>query len=211
MPIAPGTINDIWALASKDLRHFGEQNHVPLELRARLVRLGFKSANAFALVEDSAPEVRKFIKEDVGLRIEGNPEYRSAVASIIAAWESANKRGEKRRGADAEQQAGDQPRKLPKKEHQQLIRAYNDINVGHELKPIDTPAECWVEASIDQLGDGELEAERLTEAANKLEAKKDVFLATPRSCQTAPSKSSDRRRLPCHCQRTLRSYVSGTS
>ena len=94
-----------------------------LELQARLVQLGFKTAEAFAMLDDEVACVRKFVKDEVKLKAEGNPEYRAQIAMVLAALEAARERGQKRRANEADQRTHDIPPKLPKKTRQQLIMA----------------------------------------------------------------------------------------
>ena len=44
-----------------------KSHHVPLQIQARLVRLGFKDVDTFANLEDSKPEVMASIKTEIGL------------------------------------------------------------------------------------------------------------------------------------------------
>ena len=122
---------------------------MPLELQARLVQLGFKTADAFAMLDDDVAGVRKFVKDEVKLKAEGNPEYRAQTATVLAAWKAARERGQKRRANEAYQRTHDLPRKLPNNTHQQLIMAYNEAHPKRPLTAARTPAQCYLETTLD--------------------------------------------------------------
>ena len=86
-PILQPQIDELLATVNKDLIHLWKG--MPLELQARLVQLGFKTADAFAMLDDDVAGVRKFVKDEVLLKSEGNPEYRAQTAMVLAAWEAA--------------------------------------------------------------------------------------------------------------------------
>ena len=93
-------------------------------------------------------------------------EYRADISKRLAAWDACIKRGIKRRLEEAEQRVGDLPRRLPRKTHLELERAYAEAH-SVELDDKETPADCSVETKLSQLEDGALVAERLSEAAAK--------------------------------------------
>ena len=135
---------------SEGLDFLLKRHEVPTEIRARLVQLGFKSAEVWAKVDDTTALVRAFILRDVGLVVEGNDEYRSQVAGLLACWEAAVLRGAKKRQAQAEEHVGDMPHRLSKQEHTELVRAYNRAT-GKELKETQIPAHSTIEQKLDQI------------------------------------------------------------
>ena len=67
-PISNDAIQPLLAVMSTELRFLLQTLGVPKEIQARISQLGFKTIETFAMVEDTAAEVRAFIKSDVGLR-----------------------------------------------------------------------------------------------------------------------------------------------
>ena len=88
VPLDNGTIETNLASMTDDFKFILDDHLVPLEIQARLSALGFKQTSTFAMVEDSAPAVRAFIKGDIGLTVEGNDLYRSQVSALLGAWNS---------------------------------------------------------------------------------------------------------------------------
>ena len=155
---------------SNEFEFLLKSHHVPRQIQARLVRLGFKDVDTFANLEDSKPEVRAFIKTEVGLNPNAE-KHRSHISRLLSAWESSVTRGIKRRAEDAEQLAHDLPRKLPKQTHLNMINAYNEEN--RELKPEEIPHSTCVELKLTQCETGKLVAEKLNEVAGEDEVKDD--------------------------------------
>ena len=140
-PIAPEVEAELIAKVSKDLRYLWK--NVTLQVQARLSQLGFFDAETWAKAEDCEKEMRLFIKKDVGLRREGNENYRGLVARLLASWESAVMRGQKRKAEEAEQRAGNKPKRLEKKTHIAIVKAYN-LATGRVLPESEIPASVCV-------------------------------------------------------------------
>ena len=96
VPLANDVIDANLSTMTDDFKFILDDHLVPLGIQARLAALGFKHTSTFAMVEDSAPAVRAFIKGDIGLKIEGNDLYRSQVSALLSAWNSCLKRGQQK-------------------------------------------------------------------------------------------------------------------
>ena len=83
-PIAAGTAESLVAEMSSDLSFLLERNKVPIEIQARVSELGFKIMDTWAMLDDTPAGVREFIKKDVGIKAEGNPQYRSHISGFLA-------------------------------------------------------------------------------------------------------------------------------
>ena len=148
-----------------------DDGSIPRELQAKLSELGFTDLTVFAKLEDVPAEARKIFKADLDLDDTNRGAYNALVARLMAVWEAANKRGEKRRAEEAERKAGDLPRTLPKARHLELQRAFEAKH--RELKEADVPAPCYIEARLEQIEDGELIAEPLTDVVSREETRED--------------------------------------
>ena len=94
VPIAAGAAEALVAEMSSDLSFLLEKNNVPIEIQARVSELGFKSMDTWAMLDDTPAGVREFVKKDVGIKQEDNPQYRSHISGLLASWSAAKKRGE---------------------------------------------------------------------------------------------------------------------
>ena len=92
---------------------------------------------------------------------------------IIAAWESAQIRGTKRKAEEALQRATDAPRTLPKAQHLNILRALTRSQGAVQNDRI--PAQCLIEPKVAELEDGELVPERLCEIDTKDEARGETL------------------------------------
>ena len=132
-----------------------------------MTSMGFGEMDIFIKLGDTVQDVRKTIEQDFGISPEAGLPGKNVISRVISTWETAHDRGVKRRAEDAEQRATDQPRRLPKSTHLQLIRTYNE---NHEkLDDEGTPAQSYVEWIIQTVEDGEQEVERLKNVVSKPE------------------------------------------
>ena len=95
------------------------------------------------------------------------------MARLVTAWEAAGTRAQRRRQEEAEQRVGDLPRTLPKGQHLDLARAF--AKVHFEMGDRDRPAEAYVEWRLEQLEDGELQAETLRQVVSKAETTEEAW------------------------------------
>ena len=96
--------------------------------------LGYTEVGVFAKVEDTAAAFRKTIVDDVKLNPAAGPVHRATMARLVAAWEAAQKRVERRQKEEAEQRVGDLPRALPKSLHLDLTRSFTKIHKDSALR-----------------------------------------------------------------------------
>ena len=110
--IAEPMQTELLAGVSHELTFLWLSHKVPRDVQARLAQLGFTDVDVWAQLEDSKKEARAWIKGTAGLKMDGNPNAMSIISRVLNSWTSAAKRGEKRQEVEAEQRAGDLPRKL---------------------------------------------------------------------------------------------------
>ena len=112
------------------------------------------------MVDDEVAGVREFIIKDVGIKAEGNPQYRSHISGLLASWKAAKKRGDERHKAEAEQRVHSLPRKISEQEHMEMLNAY--VALHGPLKEREIPAEAYIEQKLSQVEDGKIKAEKLS-------------------------------------------------
>ena len=143
-----------------------QQFHIPADAQARLSVMGYRNVVTWAHLGETPSEVRKFVKAELGLQANGHENYCALVSSPVGCWEGAQTRGEKRKADDATQRAVGEHRRRTKSQHLLLLRAYNDSRAeAKRLRPSQSPAPPYVEALANQIEDGELDAERLSDVA----------------------------------------------
>ena len=133
--------------ASNDLAFLWHTNSIPGEVQARLAQLGFRDLVQFANLESVPEEARKFSKGELGLLIDVNPEYRALVGLLMQVWGAAKVRGTRPNARNADLHVGDLPRRLSKKHHNYLIRAYN-LAIGQILQDREIPASATTNQTL---------------------------------------------------------------
>ena len=144
-----------------DFQFLLEGAGVPQALLAKLAKLEIITADIFAMIEPDIKEFRSFCAKDLGVDPAGGVGNKVALAKLANAWETANVRGRKRREEEADQRVGDLPRKLPRTTHLDLRRSFQNRHA--ELRDDVAPHPDYVETKLQQIEDGELKAERLSE------------------------------------------------
>ena len=90
---------------------------------------------------------------------------------LLASWETATVRGQKRKTKYDGQSVQDGHRLRSKQLHARLAQLHNQSHFKLDTKEV--PAPIKVDQTLYMVEDGELEAERLREVAAKVEAKSD--------------------------------------
>ena len=170
-PLTEAEITATLVSADAELKFLFEEAGIPRDVQAKVVDMGYTDSVVFAKLEDKAEDARKIFKADLDLDENRRGPFNAMVARLMSVWEAANKRGEKRRVEEAERKVGDLPRVLPKARHLELLRAYEAAH--RELKDKDIPAPSYIEVRLEQLEEGEMVAEPLTEVICRDEARED--------------------------------------
>ena len=147
---------------------------VPHEAQAQTVVLRFDELDLFAEMADTAADIRNRVREELGVRPDAGFRAQALSSRIVNAWKSAAKRGDKRKAEGADQIANGLPRTHTKKEFLEWIAAWERAH-KRELKDNETPAQTTVDKSFAELGDGELQPEKLTDVLSKEEAGEETW------------------------------------
>jgi len=111
-------------------------------------------------VEATEEGFRDWLKADLGLSPTTSIGDRVAVAKLAEAWEAAKQRSVTSRKIEAEARATGQSREMLKGTHLALRRACARVHGPVEDRRC--PGRAYLEARLEQLDDGELEAELLS-------------------------------------------------
>ena len=122
----------------------------------------------FAKVEDTVKEVRAWIKSDVQIDPTVSSRHRTVVAQLLTAWEAATKRVTVQQTVEAESRAPGigMPREIQKGTYLELVRAHA-VKMGRELPDKETPAKTYMETRFEEIEDGELRAETLSDVMSR--------------------------------------------
>ena len=75
--------------------------------------MGFTSVDVFVNMEPNKDEMRALLKEELKFKPDIKLQSKSAIAKILGAWDTAHKRGLKRKDKEADEAANDLPLSLP--------------------------------------------------------------------------------------------------
>ena len=162
------------ARMAPDLQFILGEREVPLQLQAALSSAGFRSLGLFNSMVDSRAELRALLRADfdldpaaVGLAAGVPLERRVNVARVVDAWDTSRKRQEEQDRSQAEQKASRLPMTLSRAQHINLRSRYErDFGrVGDK----GWPCQALVERRFEEVDEGEVRADQLSEVVSQEE------------------------------------------
>ena len=155
-----------------DLAFVLDDREVEPEIQDRLARGGILRLSLFVLLADSRAELRTLLGQQFGLDpAEGgispaeSLRRRLASARVLDAWEAGRVRVDTINKRDAERRSERLPKSLLKSEHIELRRAYEG-RFGRVPDKV-WPADAYIEKRFEQVEEGEVAAEPLSEAVSR--------------------------------------------
>jgi hypothetical protein len=147
-------------------------------LQLLFARTGFLTMNLFTAVSDSRAELRTLLAEDYGLDPAENLitpleriTRRTQAAAVIDCWEAAKRRVDEKDKLAASQVASRVPTTLPKSEHLALRKRYeNDFGAVPDKG---YPCPTLIEKRFQELEEGEVTADTLTEVISREDTVED--------------------------------------
>ena len=165
---APEDIEAAIALMEPDLQSLLEEYHVEREIMATLAIFRFTDVFVFSKAGRDEAAFEKFISKNLRLDVEKSMLHNAAAARLTLAWEAAVERKDAQKREDAEARVGGLNKVLTKLKHSTMKRAYEEAHA--ELEAPDAPSPAYLEYRLEQIEDGELEAEPLDWVTSKEEA-----------------------------------------
>ena len=153
-----------------DLQSLLEEYKVEREIMGILAECGFTDVLVFAKAGRDEAAFEKFISKNLKLDVEESMRHNAAAARLTLAWEAAVERKDVQKKEDAEARVGGLNKILTKTKHSTMKRAYEEAHA--ELENPDAPSPAYLEYRLEQIEDGELEAEPLDWVTSKAEAPK---------------------------------------
>jgi len=143
-----------------DLAYLFDELQISEQVQANISEREIRKLGVFAKVEPSEDSFREWLKADLGLDPQHSVGERVLVAKLSEAWEAARQRASTTRKMDAEARVSGQARELLKGTHLALRRACARAHGPVEDRRC--PGRAYLEMRLEQLDDGELEAEPLS-------------------------------------------------
>ena len=128
IPIDEAKAKELLKEAEADLTFLWRGTKIPIELQARMIKVGFTELNVLAKMANTEEDVEAIIDKEFGFKKDLGFLKRALTAKLLAACEAARLRGAKRRAEEAKQRASDIPHVLPEEGHLQMMRAYDQAN-----------------------------------------------------------------------------------
>jgi len=143
-----------------DLSYLFDELEIPEQVQANLSEREIRKLGVFAKVEPTEDAFRAWLRADLGLNPAASVGERVTVAKLSEAWEAARQRTATTRKMEAEARVSGQNREMLKGVHLGLRRACARTHGAVDDRRC--PGRAYLESRLEQLDDGELEAEPLT-------------------------------------------------
>jgi len=143
-----------------DLSYLLDELEIPERVQANLSEREIRKLGVFAKVEPTEDAFRAWLRADLDLNPSASVGERVTVAKLAEAWEAARQRTATTRKVDAEARVSGQTREMLKGVHLGLRRACARTHGAVDDRRC--PGRAYLESRLEQLDDGELEAEPLT-------------------------------------------------
>jgi len=153
-------VRDYVAKFEPDLVYLLDELEVTPLVQANLAALGIVKMGIFARIEATEVDFRKWLLDDFGFDPQSGVQGRVETAKLVEAWDTARQRSTTSRKLEAEAKVTGTGRELLKGVHLALRRAH--VKAHGEVDDRRCPGRSYIEARLEQLDDGELEAEPLT-------------------------------------------------
>jgi len=147
-------------LLDPDLAHLFDELQIPEHVQANISAREIRQLGVFAKVEPTEDSFREWLKADLGLVPASSIGDRVIVAKLAEAWEAAKQRATTTRKLEAEARVTGQSREMLKGTHLALRRAC--ARAHGQVEDRRCPGRAYLEGRLEQLDDGELEAELLS-------------------------------------------------
>jgi len=181
-----------------DLAYLFDELQISEQVQANISEREIRKIGVFAKVEPSEDAFREWLKVDLGLDPQHSVGDRVLVAKLAEAWEAARQRATTTRKLDAEARVTGHAREMLKGTHLALRRACARAHGVVEDRRC--PGRAYLESRLEQLDDGELEAEPLskvttvaleqesvsTQTGAGVDVRKDGVLHVVKGKRTAP-------------------------
>lgn len=188
--MSPEEIKTVMETASPDLKFLLDREGIMLITQARIMQAGITTMRQFGAFFTDTDDLRKVAKDSLGL----DPDtlaQRVELSKLVVAWESAKVRSTRLAEAEADAEIRQEAKQLKGTDVNSIRKAYEAK--WWKLEEEQVPAKSYLERISEGVERGELRAELLSEAVNKIEGETDVMKAvwdptgTIKAVRTTPS------------------------
>jgi len=148
------------AVMDPDFVFLLEELDIAPVIQANLSERKIRKMGIFAKLEPTEESFRQWVADDLGFDADAGVAGRVEMAKLVEARDAARVRSATERKMEAEAKTSGTSRELLKGVHLSLRRAL--VKASGEVDDRRCPGRAYVEARLEQLDDGELEAEPLT-------------------------------------------------
>ncbi len=153
-----------FASIDSDLLYLLENTAVRKSIISVLGHLQIRRLSTFACLESSDERFRQMLQSDLGLDPSEGMPVRIDVAHLVEAWTGARERVKRAADMESEARAEGRPKELLRGTHLSMRRAYQSLH--GEKRDGAFPSAAYLNWRLDQLEEGDLRAERLTEVVS---------------------------------------------
>ena len=150
-----------------DLQFIFQEAEVPEQIQYDLGQ-HYKSVRRFSALADDRAGVRQALQADYNIRADSAPN-RSAVASVVAAWDTAKHAHEEDIKMRQEAKGLGTVRPLPHTDRSAMLRAVETAK-GEEISEKDQPSTDYVAMLLEEIEQDEVTAHPLDEVVNRKDA-----------------------------------------
>jgi hypothetical protein len=161
--------------ADSDLKWVWADSGVPDDIQAALAHTGYTRLRVFAGLGENRPEVKKALKEDIGLDAEEGLQPRQQVAVVLASWDATREFIAKDNEQRAEARASRVPRPVNASELTAMRNAFEAIH--GRLENWEVPSRHYLGMKAEQIEENEPRPESLKEATSKDDGEEDILSA----------------------------------
>ena len=163
MAAAPLTPEEKAALLTSDLQMLFADMNITIPNQAKVYDSGLGTLRLFSTMADDNAKARAAIAEIFDLREDRTLPERIQVASLVAAWQKAQKRTSEKDQAEATAALAGKAPAIHVSDHRDRRNAYE--SKWGEVTDEDLPSKVFLELLESRLQDGEFRAETLEEAS----------------------------------------------
>ena len=148
-----------------------DERDVPAWLQGRIAFVGCRKLGTFGRIEATDKDVRSWMINQLKVDPDADPGNRTAMATVVDAWQASKRRLDRRDEVEAEERASKMPKTIPQKDFYRMKASYAKTYLENKaLEDYETPHLQGFESSCEQIEDGQIKAELLKDVVSEKEA-----------------------------------------
>ena len=160
--------SDAMAGLDAELRFMMEEKKMSADIMSLIGHLGIADVSTLAHIEESESKFREMIKVEMGLCSDDGMPARVQISKLIDLWHAARERNAARNAEATAARVEGRPRELSVHTYVSVRRQYQESH--GKFEDVNFPSKEYVQGKIEQLEEGEIKTESLTEVVSVKEA-----------------------------------------